>query len=624
METVRRQHAMPYGATLLQDGRTRFRLWAPAATRVEVCLTRCGASERVHQTLLPMEPAADGCFDLATGQAGAGSRYHYRIDGGMLVPDPASRFQPEDVHGPSEVIDPAAWSWQDSDWRGRPWKEAVIYELHVGSFTPAGSFAAVQGKLDYLVELGITAIELMPVADFPGTCNWGYDGALLFAPDSRYGRPEALKALIDAAHACGLMVFLDVVYNHFGPEGNYLQVYAPQFFTERHHTPWGAAINFDGEHSHQVRQFFIHNALFWLEEYHLDGLRLDAAHAILDDSQPDILTELAQRVHEYFGDTRHIHLILENDHNSARYLNRDTGSQPRWYTAQWNDDFHHALHVLLTAESDGYYMDYTADPLRHLGRCLAEGFAYQGERSAYRNDRPRGESSKHLPATAFVAFLQNHDQVGNRAFGERISRLVSPERLHAAITLLLLAPSPPLLFMGEEWGCTQPFYFFCNFGPDFADKVVAGRRQEFARFPQFSDPESRKRIPDPMDPATFAQSLLDWSACDLPGHSDWLALHRELLALRRRELVPRLPDITGQHKRWINPPGRALSMRWTLGDESALFLLANLGDTPVSGITHPRGALLYSTHSGVLAQSAAARLPPWSVTWLLHAEAPVA
>jgi len=616
---VKRLHEMPFGATLLEDGRTRFRLWAPAAARVEVCLIAGDrVSDAAQQTPLPMAPGSDGCFELTIGLAGAGTRYYYRIDGGIQVPDPASRFQPEDVHGPSEVIDPAAWTWLDSGWRGRPWKEAVIYELHVGSFTAAGSFAAVQEKLDYLVALGITAIELMPVADFPGRRNWGYDGVLQFAPDSRYGRPETLKALVDAAHAHGLMVFLDVVYNHFGPEGNYLHIYAPQFFTDRHLTPWGAAINFDGEHSCRVRQFFIHNALYWLEEYHLDGLRLDAVHAILDDSQPDILTELAQRVHEYFGDSRHIHLILENDHNSARYLTRNTGSEPRCYTAQWNDDFHHALHVLLTAESDGYYMDYTAEPLRHLGRCLTEGFAYQGERSAYRDRRPRGESSRHLPSAAFVSFLQNHDQVGNRAFGERIGRLANPSQVHTAMALLLLAPSPPLLFMGEEWGCTQPFCFFCDFGPDFADRVVAGRRQEFARFPQFSDPGSRQRIPDPMDTATFTQSVLDWNACEQAGHSDWLTLHRKLLALRRHELIPRLPERTGENSHRIMAGGQALAARWTLGDESVLSLLANLGDNPLEGVTQPQGAVLYTTHPAAFKQHAANRLPPWSVTWLLR------
>lgn len=609
---------MPFGAELLNNGQVCFQLWAPAAERVDIYLTRGAEQSSVIHTILPMDAEAEGWFRLTTDKATIGMRYRFRINGDTQVPDPASRFQPEDVHGPSEVINHAAWAWRDTAWRGRPWEETIFYELHVGSFTPQGSFSAVQQKLDYLMELGITAIELMPVADFPGERNWGYDGAYLFAPDSRYGRPEDLKALIDAAHACGLMVFLDVVYNHFGPEGNYLHVYAPHFFTERHQTPWGAAINFDGEHSGQVRQFFIHNALYWLEEYHLDGLRLDAVHAIMDDADPDILTELAQRVHEYLGDSRHIHLIVENDHNAAHCLARDTAAKPREYTAQWNDDIHHALHVLLTEESSGYYRDYADDPIRHLGRCLTEGFAYQGEPSPYRENKPRGESSNQLPPTAFVSFLQNHDHVGNRAFGERIALLARPEQRKAVLALLLLAPSPPLLFMGEEWACTQPFAFFCDFGPDLADRVVAGRRQEFARFPQFSDPTSRESIPNPMDPATFEQAILDWNSCNLPEHKTWLELYRELLALRRRELIPRLSNIAGKQRDHTQLTKQALSARWVLGDESELFLLANLGDETLADINLPVRQLLYTTHAEVFEQLNTDQLPPWSVAWTLH------
>ena len=359
--------------------------------------------------------------------------------------------------------------------------------------------AGVIDKLDHLATLGVTAIELMPVADTPGRRNWGYDGVCLFAPQSAYGRPEELKALVDAAHGRGLMVFLDVVYNHFGPEGNYLHVYAPQFFTDRYHTPWGAAINFDGGFR-PVRDFFIENALYWLEEYHLDGLRLDAVHAIRDNSTPDILVELAETVRRRVGTGRQVHLVLENDDNASRYLERDRDDRPRWYTAQWNDDAHHALHVLLTGEDAGYYGDYSDAPARHLGRTLAEGFAYQGEASPHRGGSPRGTPSKRLPATAFVPFLQNHDQVGNRAFGDRISTLADADAVRAAVAVLLLAPSPPLLFMGEEWAARQPFPFFCDFGPDLADKVREGRRREFARFhaiPRRSrastDPGSKRR-----------------------------------------------------------------------------------------------------------------------------------
>lgn len=567
-----------------------------------------------------MAAESAGWFELVTDLATAGTRYRFRIDGGALVPDPASRYQPDDVHGPSMVVDPGAWEWQDAGWHGRPWAETVIYELHVGAFSAQGSFAAVREKLDHLVSLGVTAIELMPIADFPGARNWGYDGVYLFAPDGRYGSPEDLKALIDAAHARGLMVFLDVVYNHFGPEGNYLHIYAPQFFTQRHVTPWGDAINYDVQDSTWVRQFFIHNTLYWLEEYHFDGLRFDAVHAIQDDTQPDILTELAERVRHTFGDRRHIHLALENDRNDPRYLTRDTERSPCWYVAQWNDDIHHALHVLLTGETGGYYEDYADDPLAHLARCLAEGFAYQGEPSTHRGDEPRGQSSAHLPPTAFVSFLQNHDQIGNRAFGERIDMLAEPRRVRAALALLLLAPQPPLLFMGQEWGSQQPFPFFCDFGPELAKSVVSGRRQEFARFPEFSDPDARARIPNPMDTATFDQAVLDWTARDRPAHARRLALHRELLALRRRELMPRLHGIDGGHTDLERLGEQAVSVRWMLGDGSRLILFANLGDEELTGVELPSGPVLYTTHDAALESQNTSRMPPWSVFWYLHAK----
>ena len=406
--------------------------------------------------------------------------------------DPASRYQPEDVHGPSEVVDPAAFAWTDLEWQGRPWKEAVLYEMHIGAFTPEGTFGAAVTKLDYLLELGVTAIEIMPVGDFPGRRDWGYDGALSYAPDASYGRPEELKALVDAAHARGLMVLLDVVYNHFGPEGSFLKAIAPQFFTERYKTPWGEAINMDGDGSGPVREYFIHNALYWIEEFHFDGLRFDAVHAILDDSPRHLLEELAERVRSAFpGD--HVHLILENEENQASRLARDSTGRPRWYTAQWNDDLHHVLHVAVTGELAGYYGDYIGRPEK-LGRALAEGFAFQGEVMPYRGG-PRGEPSGALPPTAFVAFAQNHDQVGNRAFGDRLSAIASPEAVRAVGAVYLLLPQIPMLFMGEEWGAAQPFPFFCDFGPDLAQAVRKGRREEFARFPEFEDPAVRERIP---------------------------------------------------------------------------------------------------------------------------------
>ncbi len=408
-----------------------------------------------------------------------------------------SRFQPDDVHGASEVIDPSAYAWKHPGWCGRPWEDAVFYELHVGTFSPEGTYGGVADRLRYLKDLGVTAVELMPVADFPGARNWGYDGVAIFAPDSIYGRPEELKALVDAAHELEMMIFLDVVYNHFGPEGNYLHAFAKRFFNPDRHTPWGAAINFDGEDSRPVRDFFINNALYWLEEYRFDGLRFDAVHAIEDTSKPDILTELAETVHSRVDSRRHVHLVLENDKNESRYLGRDGALRPRHYVAQWNDDVHHAYHVVVTGEGGGYYKDYADRPGEHLARCLTEGFAYQGDPSPFREGEIRGEPSAGLPATAFVSFIQNHDQIGNRAFGERINMLAPAEAMRAATTILCLAPAPPMLFMGQEWASSRPFLFFCNLGPELVEPVREGRRKEFASFPEFSDPKARERIPDP-------------------------------------------------------------------------------------------------------------------------------
>jgi maltooligosyltrehalose trehalohydrolase len=604
---MHRVHDMPFGATRKDNG-VRFRLWAPAQSQVGLVLHGHGGDLE-----LPLARAHGGWFELVTRRARIGDRYHFRLGAGGLVPDPAARFQPGDVHGPSEVIDPKAYEWQDEAWRGRPWEETVFYELHVGMFMPEGTFRAVTERLDYLAELGVTAIEIMPVAAFPGRRNWGYDGVLPFAPDSTYGRPEDLKALVDAAHARGLMAFLDVVYNHFGPEGNYLHRYAPQFFTEHHRTPWGAAINFDGVGSRTVRDFFIHNALYWLEEYHFDGLRLDAVHAIMDDSQPDILHELAQAVAAGPGRDRHVHLVLENDRNEARYLERDGAGRPLAYVAQWNDDTHHALHVLVTGETDGYYEDYADAPLAHLARALTEGFSFQGEPSRHRLGAPRGEPSAHLPLAAFVNFLQTHDQIGNRAFGERLSLLAKPEALRAASAILLLAPAPPLLFMGQEWGSRAPFPFFCDFGPDLAAAVTEGRRREFARFPAFRDPALRARIPDPNDPTTFAAAALEWRELGRADHQEWLKLHRDLLKLRTREIVPRLGGNGGGRAGFRLLAERALEAHWRLGDGSRLTLLANLDNGPLRHGEWPLGEQLYAT-----AGSSDDAVPSWGVFWFLE------
>lgn len=602
-----RRHNMPFGAELQRDGRVRFRVWAPAATEVALLL------EDASQMSLPMIRTHDGWYELATAQAKAGSRYSFQINRGNKVPDPASRFQPADVHQPSEVIDPDVFDWSDTDWRGRPWEEAVIYELHVGTFTAEGTFRGVEEKLDYLRDLGVTAIELMPVADFAGSRNWGYDGVLPYAPGSSYGRPEDLKHLVQSAHARGLMVLLDVVYNHFGPEGNYLHQYAPQFFTQRHQTPWGDGINFDGRDSRIVRDFFIHNALFWLEEYHFDGLRLDAVHSIVDDSTPHILTELAETVRRTIGRDRHVHLLLENYDNNSRYLARDSSGNPRLYDAQWNDDIHHAAHVLLTGESDGYYSDYTNSPMQHLCRSLREGFAYQGDYSEFHSVQ-RGETSQHLPLSAFVSFLQNHDQIGNRAFGERILKLAAPQAVKAAMELLLLAPSPPMLFMGEEFAADSPFLYFCDYRGELAAAVTNGRRSEFARFAKFNSPEFTNSIPDPNDPQTFLKSKLNWVSLADPPHASWLELYRTLLSVRQNAIVPHLKgkaESTCQSSETL----RLLSIDWTFTDGARLQLRSNLGDVPAHDIPASSGTILYSSNK---AAAQPRILPPWSVVWALQ------
>lgn len=604
-------HRMPFGAELIDSGGVRFRLWAPGVSRIDLLLENAPVGE------LAMHAQDEGWFELAVPQAGAGTRYRFRTDSGLLVPDPASRFNPDDVHGASMVVDPAAFDWQDEDWRGRPWEEAVIYELHTGTFTAQGNFDGVRRKLDYLVELGVTALELMPVADFPGRRNWGYDGVLPYAPDASYGSPEALKRLVQEAHARGLMVLLDVVYNHFGPEGNYLHAYAPAFFNERHHTPWGAAINFDAPGSAVVRDFFIHNALYWLEEYRLDGLRLDAIHAICDDSTPDIVEALADAIRLGPGKERQVHLILENDRNQARYLTRAPNGDPLHATAQWNDDIHHAFHVLVSGERDGYYADYAAAPLQQLGRCLSEGFAFQGEASPFRDGELRGEPSGQLPATAFVSFVQTHDQIGNRAYGERLCHLAKPASLEAATAVLLLAPHIPMLFMGEEFAAAQPFLFFCDFGAELAAAVTQGRRREFAHFARFSDEAARERIPDPNADATFRACVLDWDDTAKPQHAGWLALHRHLLALRREHLVPRLKNIRGNQAGYRTYADGGLAVHWQLGDGSRWHLLCNLGEKTVEHMPCPAGNTIYRSAHLSSGQLENGTLPPWSVAWLL-------
>lgn len=576
------RHTMPFGATL-DAGLAQFRLWAPAAGKVELLI-----HEASGQRALPAISQARGWFSTECSDVAAGCRYQWRIDGAMVVPDPASRSNPQGPHGPSVLIDPLAFEWnpQDDAWTGRPWHEAVFYQVHIGSFTRAGSYAAAAAELPRLADMGITAIQLMPLADFPGRFGWGYDGVLPFAPYHGYGTPDDLKALVQAAHRLGLMVFGDVVYNHFGPDGNYLSTYAPHFFSSRHRTAWGAAINYDGDDADIVRDFVVHNALYWLQEYRFDGLRLDAVHAMRDDSRPDILQELSQRVRAACTG-RQVHLVLENDSNDARRLGPP--GMPGLYEGQWNGDVHHCLHVLLTGEQDGYYAEYD-QPLAQLGQALAHGFAREGGPHNVEGAPPRRAAQGQAPLLGMLNFLQNHDQIGNRAFGERLSALTDPAALELASAIVLLAPSIPLLFMGEPEGSDAPFLYFADWSGSLREAVREGRRREFAHFERYAQPARDNRLPDPCSSETFAR-------CHLPVTSPAAqrgSLQAELLRLRAQELWPALPRLLdGGHD--ARQSRTVLQVAWRFGawDGQAsarrLIMQANLSERtwPAAGLYQP-------------------------------------
>jgi maltooligosyltrehalose trehalohydrolase len=552
------ESACKFGARRQKDGTVMFRLWAPAQETVSVAIEAGG--------LLPMRRSNDGWFE-AVAPVPDGTRYRYRLADGLMVPDPASTAQAPDVHDAS-VVETSTYQWRHPDWRGRPWTEAVLYEVHPGA---AGGFRGIRDDLPRLKELGITAVELMPVNDFPGERNWGYDGVLPYAPDCSYGSRDDLKELVDTAHGLGLMMFLDVVYNHFGPDGNYLHAYAPQFFRDDLNTPWGPAIDFRRK---EVRDYFISNVMMWLTEFRFDGLRFDAVHAI---QEQDWVREMAAVVRGTLDPQRHVHLVLEH-HNAASHLRAGVD-------AQWNDDGHNVLHVLLTDEAGGYYADYADDPAAKLALVLSEGWVYQGERSKYLG-AARGEPSADLPPYAHVLFLQNHDQIGNRAFGERLTSLASKQALEAAIVLQILCPQIPLLFMGEETASRTPFLFFTDHHHDLADAVREGRRQEFAGFAEFADPEQRERIPDPNAPETFAASV------PRPESTERFALYQRLIALRLTEIIPRLAGTVSLGAKAIGP--KAVSACWRMGDGSRLTIITNLGAEAVS-VETPAGRLLYAT-----------------------------
>jgi maltooligosyltrehalose trehalohydrolase len=519
--------APSFGAWPERDG-VRFRVWAEASIVELVVEARRGA--RGAEPPVGLDGQADGTFTTWVQGLRAGDWYRYRLDRDGPFPDPASRFQPDGVHGPSAIVDPQGFDWSDAAWRGLGDRPAVIYELHVGTFTNEGTFLAAVEKLPYLRDLGVTALEIMPVADFPGARNWGYDGVSLFAPARCYGRPEDLRQLVDVAHGLDLAVFLDVVYNHFGPDGAYIGRFSPSFFSDRHQSGWGAGINLDGPGSELVRAFFIDNALHWIHEYHIDGLRLDATHALADESPRHFLAELAARVRATSAG-RDVRLIAE-DHRNLAVMLREPERGGWGLDGVWADDFHHQMRRLLAGDSDGYYADFSGS-IEDLVTTARQGWFFTGQHSKHL-DGPRGTDPAGIPPERFVICLQNHDQVGNRALGERLNAHVSPGAYRAATALLLLLPHTPVLFMGQEWAARTPFLYFTDHNEELGRLVTEGRRKEFRHFSAFSDPAARDHIPDPQAPGTFEASRLRWDETEAGEHAAILRLYRRLLALRRQ------------------------------------------------------------------------------------------
>jgi len=554
-------NAKRLGANRLADGRWEFLLWAPNARSVSLHLLHSGE-------LLTMAPLSRGYFRRTVENLEPGTRYFFQLDGARELPDPASRFQPEGIHGPSEVVDLNQFHWTDQSWQGRTLERSIFYEIHVGTYTAQGTFDALIPHIPELVELGITTVELMPVAQFPGSRNWGYDGVYPFAPQNSYGGPEPLQRFVNAAHEQGLSVALDVVYNHLGPEGNYLNAYGP-YFTDRYRTPWGQALNFDGAGSDEVRRFFIENALYWLENYHFDALRLDAVHGIFDFSARHFLTEIKSAVgalSKRLG--RMIHCIAESDLNDSRLLlNHEQGGYD--LDAQWSDDFHHSVHRLLTGEDRGYYADFGG--IGPLAATLRDGWYYKGQYSHYRQRR-HGNSPRGIAASQVVVCNQNHDQVGNRAAGERLSSLVNFEALKLAAGITLLSPFVPLLFMGEEYGETAPFQYFTSHGdPELVEAVRRGRREEFAAFGW----EAEKAVPDPQDESTFLRSKPDHSRkCEEP-HRTLLRLYQNLIRTRREY------DLGDPAPRSVREIGDSALLVLRQAERSQQLMIFNFGKSPM-------------------------------------------
>jgi maltooligosyltrehalose trehalohydrolase len=550
---------LPLGANVVPGG-VEFRVWSPASEAVDVIVYGPDA-EAVH----PLAAEADGWFSGVVRGIGAGARYKYRLDGGDAFPDPASRSQPDGVHEPSEVVDPTSFGWTDDGWKGVPLEELSIYEVHVGTATGEGDFDALAARLGEIAALGVTAVEPLPLAEFPGARNWGYDGVYLYAPESSYGGPEAFRRFVDAAHARGLAVILDVVYNHLGPEGNYLHALTGgRYFTDRHHTPWGDAIDYANP---AVREFAIQNAIHWAREYHVDGLRLDATHAILDDSPTHVLTELQQRVRAALPADRHFVLIAEDERNDERVVL----SAGHGLDGVWADDLHHQLRRHLAGDHEAYFADYTGS-IDDIVRTLRQGWFYEGQESK-NHGVPRGTPANALPPAAFVHCIQNHDQVGNRALGDRLTDSVPLAAYRAASALLLLSPYTPLLWMGQEWAASTPFQYFTDHPAELGRLVTEGRRREFGRFSAFADPAVRERIPDPQAPETFERSRLCWQERTWMPHAGVLALYRELLRLRHSHPALRRRDRDSFAVAALGP--HALALRRTGEDGGALLLVVS-------------------------------------------------
>ncbi|TVQ34724.1 MAG: glycogen debranching enzyme GlgX [Geminicoccaceae bacterium] len=596
-------HAMPFGAELLTRGGVRFRLWAPDMAAPKL---RLGSGAEVVD--LALEPMRAGWFELWTERAGAGSAYAFVLDDGEVVPDPASRAQALDVTGPSLVVDPGSYRWRETVWGGRPWHEATIMEVHVGTFTPEGTFRALAEKLPHLAALGVSAIQLMPVQAFAGQRNWGYDAVLWFCPAPAYGTPDELKALIDTAHGLGLMVFLDVVYTHFGPAGNALPLYASGFLRDDVQTPWGAAVDY---RQRPVRDFVIHNALFWLEEYRFDGLRLNDVQQVVDEETPDVIDELAAAVAERFGAERHVHLILENQ---ERELARLEGA----FRAQWNDDLHHALHAALTGERRGSYAPFAADPIEALGRSLAAGLVAKPGEADEGEDEDAAEllaSTIQLPPTRFIAYLDNHDRCADRPDGARLASLVPAAARRAGQAIMALSPQIPMFFMGEEWGTRRPFYFFNDLAGPVAQDVRKGRSRKLAPFGS-----QDQAAPDPGAVATYEAAKLDWSELDVAKAGAEVAFLAELLDVRQREIVPLLDSAPARAGSFERVGAYGLTLRWTLGRGRALWLLAQLADRPGQGFSRPRGTRIWAATAECVGELDARRLPAWGVAAYLGTE----